>query len=436
LSGKIKEELDRLWPGLDIRGDGGYAIFTGEINHGRYTWLRGPEPHPWEALPQDLREFLESAANPAAAPSPEEGAAGEVDPEELICRALKLIGTQGRNASGFWLATQLRDHQYSYEAALKAMQAYRSHCPAVNAKGQPEAYTESEMRATLEQAYSRTARGPWGRPNGRPTTGEHAPFQPSPFQVPAAPDPAAEEEDSRFALTEDGVFHTHQEKDKAGNLRPVTVKVCSPLEVVAYARDPNSETWGKLLKWPDPDQKEHSWVVPARMLVGDGSFRETLADSGLEIGTGPKNLLAQYVMSRRPQRRLLCAPQVGWLDRCFIAPEWVIPESSNVAYQSMGRGEHFYRISGTLEEWTENVGKKCRGNPLLTFLVSCALAGPLMRELNVQGGGFALEGESSIGKTTALIVAGSVWGGGGRLGFCRTFAATHAALESIAELLA
>jgi uncharacterized protein (DUF927 family) len=437
LNGKIKGRLWEQWPGLDIRGDGGYVLFSGRTDKGEYTWLQDPEAHPLDHLPKELQRFLGLTENSA----PPLGLWSPPDTEDLINRALNLVAAQGRNASGFWLATQLRDNRFPESAAATVMQSYRARCPEVNTKGEAEEYRESEMMATLKQAYDRSARDAWGKPNGQviEIAGNRqsaaAPEIRPQGQISPTEEEEQEEEDTHFSLTKDGVFHTHQEKDRSGNLRPVTIKVCSPLEILAYARDPNSESWGRLLHWTDADSKEHSWVVPMAMLVGnDVSFRETLADGGLDIGASPKNLLAQYIISRRPQRRLVCAPQVGWLERSFITPEWVVPEDADVAYQSMGHGEHFYRVSGTLQEWIDNVSRPCAGNPLLVFLIGCSLAGPLMRELNVQGGGFALEGDSSIGKSTALIVAGSVWGGGGGLGFCRTFAATHAALESIAEL--
>jgi uncharacterized protein (DUF927 family) len=425
VSGRNKTALGAQWPGLDIRGDGGYVLFAGETDRGRYTWRRDPDPHPLEAMPENLREFLGLSGKPAAAPSPKEGTRGREDAGELIRRALKLIDLQGRNNSGFWLATQLRDNRYGYESALEAMQSYRSRCPPVNTKGQEEEYSESEMLATLKQAYDRPARGQWEKQNGQATSAKNT--KPGTEK--------SEDEDQHFALLDEGVFHTHQEKDKAGDFRPVTIKVCSPLEVMAYARDPNSEAWGRLLKWPDADKKEHSWIVPMRMLVADDRpFRETLADGGLQIGSGPNKLLTQYVMSRRPQRRIVCIPYVGWLERHFVTPEWVIPAGSDVGYQSAGRGEQHYRTSGTLQEWQENVSKRCRGNSRLIFAESASFAGPLLRPLNVQGGGFHYRSFSSFGKSTAQWVAGSVWGGGGRLGWARTWSATKNAFESIAEL--
>jgi uncharacterized protein (DUF927 family) len=406
VNGKTKKGLGDRWPGLDIRGDGGYVLFSGETNRGKYAWLREPHPHPLEAMPDDLREFL--GLSDKALPSP----------EELIGRALKLVAARGRNGSGFWLATQLRDNQHNYETALDAMQSYRSQCPEVNAKGQPEKYTEAEMLATLKQAYDRPAREPWRKQADATGTGTAVESE----------QPGAHK---HFLVTNRAVFKIDEENPDSKTF------VCSRLDVLAYARDPNSESWGRLLNWTDAAGKLHSWIVPMRMLVGDGvSFRETLADGGLDIGTGPKtnHLLVQYVRTERPSRYMFCVPHTGWIDRCFVTPESVIPKGGNVGYQSTGRGEHFYRTSGTLAEWRKNVGEKCYGNSRLIFAASAAFAGPVLRPLNIQGGGFHFRSLSSMGKSTAQWIAGSVWGGGGRLGFARTWAATKNAIESIAEI--
>jgi uncharacterized protein (DUF927 family) len=50
----------------------------------------------------------------------------------------------------------------------------------------------------------------------------------------------------------------------------------------------------------------------------------------------------------------------------------------------------------------------------LIFAVSAALAGPLLFLCDEQPGGFHFVGSSSTGKTTALQLAGSVLGGGGK----------------------
>lgn len=88
---------------------------------------------------------------------------------------------------------------------------------------------------------------------------------------------------------------------------------------------------------------------------------------------------------------------------------------------------------GSLEDWREKVGRKCCGNSRLLFLASCAFAGPLLALLDAESGGFHINGLTSSGKTTALLVAGSILGGGGPSGFLQTWRATANAFEAVAE---
>jgi P4 family phage/plasmid primase-like protien len=174
VNSKSKRELGRRWPGLDIRGDGGYVAFAGRTDKGEYIWLRDPAPYPLDILPADLREFLGLMQAPAAAARrPKTGnvrqmpANGRVDSGKLVRAALDRVGREGRNDAGFWLAIQLRDNGYSQAEAEELIQRYATCVPDVNTKGQREPYTSREALATVREAFSRPAREPWApRKNG------------------------------------------------------------------------------------------------------------------------------------------------------------------------------------------------------------------------------------------------------------------------------
>ena len=74
------------------------------------------------------------------------------------------------------------------------------------------------------------------------------------------------------------------------------------------------------------------------------------------------------------------------------------------------------------------------GNSRVTLAISAAFAAPLLRLLDIEGGGLHFRGSSSIGKTTVLHVAGSVWGGGGVNGYLRRWRTTDNGLEGVALL--
>jgi len=69
---------------------------------------------------------------------------------------------------------------------------------------------------------------------------------------------------------------------------------------------------------------------------------------------------------------------------------------------------------------------------VLMLSQAVALAGPLLAKVHRDSGGVHRLGDSSIGKTTALCVGTSVWGGGD---FRRTWRATSNGLEGIAAML-
>lgn len=102
--------------------------------------------------------------------------------------------------------------------------------------------------------------------------------------------------------------------------------------------------------------------------------------------------------------------------------------------QTTGFTDHALHRSGSLESWQHNIGRLAVGNSRLVLAISTALAAPLLCPTNSESGGFHFRGASSTGKSTALEVAGSVWGGGGIRGYIRTWRATSNGLESVAAL--
>ena len=146
-----------------------------------------------------------------------------------------------------------------------------------------------------------------------------------------------------------------------------------------------------------------------------------------------KDRLALWIQLQAPEA-IFVTPRVGWHGKSFVLPEQTIspPGADVVVYQRSRGAAHRYYEKGTLQEWIEKIGRWCVGNSRLVFAVSLAFVGPLLRILDQESGGFHYRGLSSTGKTTALRVAGSVWGGGEK-GFAQTWRATSNGLEAVAE---
>jgi putative DNA primase/helicase len=213
------------------------------------------------------------------------------------------------------------------------------------------------------------------------------------------------------------------------------VWLCTPfVEVKALTRDENNQNWGRQIQFKDPDGFEHTLTVAMSWLGGDGSaLFEALLSRGLTVSTKAraKQLLTEYIQKCPMPKRLICVSRNGWHGDTFVLEHDSIPRQENICYQP----DSFNDFSGfgekeTLEEWQGYIALPCTGNSRLTFALACAFAPPLLPLLNVESGGFNLVGSSSIGKSTCLRVAASVWG---RPGFAQSWKVTGNALEAVAE---
>lgn len=190
--------------------------------------------------------------------------------------------------------------------------------------------------------------------------------------------------------------------------------ICSPLHVTAMTRDVDGESWGRLLEFHDPDELLHRWACPLEMLAGDGTeFRRVLLSMGLRLapGTKARQLVAQYVQTARTEARAVCTGRTGWHGDSYVLPDETLGEGGErVLLQTLGEPPKM-RTAGTAREWRDGVGALCAGNSRLVLAVSAAFAAPLLELVGYESGGIHLVGASSTGKTTALRLATSVWGG-------------------------
>ena len=233
-----------------------------------------------------------------------------------------------------------------------------------------------------------------------------------------------------FAVNESGVWH--QGIDQDGKQKP-PMWICSRLAVEARTRDQDGGAWGYLLTFVDPLNRAKQWALPARMLAGDGGeYRAMLLNMGLLIDTSPRarNLLTQYIQTRKPEEFASCTDRIGWHGRAFVLPhETIGEEGERIVFQTDNAVENTFKERGAAGAWRERIAAVCVDNSRLAFAVACAFAGPLLRPAGMESGGFHFRGDSSSGKTTALKVAASVYGGASYLQRWRT---TDNALEIIA----
>ena len=210
------------------------------------------------------------------------------------------------------------------------------------------------------------------------------------------------------------------------------IRIGPPLAVKGMTRDSEGNEWGLMLEWADPDGKKHTWPMPIELLFRQGAdWYSALASGGWFGSPVARKKLVDFLAAVRPARRIRCVPRTGWDNIAYILPDAVYGSTSgeNVVLQSAHHSD-LYRIAGTLDGWRE-IAALSIGNSRLSFALCAAFAGPLLRLAGLEGGGFSFEGGSSSGKTTALQIAASVWGGPEHV---RSWRATDNGLENIAVL--
>jgi hypothetical protein len=218
--------------------------------------------------------------------------------------------------------------------------------------------------------------------------------------------------------------------------RTETDWISAPFEVLGECRDPRGRNWGKMLRWRDADGREHVRHVANADLYSDpGQLCASLANEGLRIALAPRKL-ADYLAAVRLKRRVTVVQRTGWHEidghRVFVLPSEAIGRRADerVILDAAAHGP--YETRGSVGDWREGVAELANGHVLLMLAISAALAPPLLDLAGVEGGGVHFFGPSSIGKTTLLQMAASVWGRGDIPGYVRTWRATANGLEGAA----
>lgn len=269
-----------------------------------------------------------------------------------------------------------------------------------------------------------------------PETMDAAPTNPTRVKRPSFATYAA-----RTVFGPPGLYYHGQRQPKGdGDPEPFDTWLCSPLECSAATHDERGDNHGLLLRFKPPYGQWREWAMPLHLLKGSGEeMRGELLNMGLRIDPDVHRLLNRYLAQCLPDDRVIAATRVGWHQleegRVFVMPRRTLGTAKmayKITFQSEYAGQDDFIAAGTLESWRQHIGALCSDNPLLVLAVSTALAGPLLHLCHRQSAGVHLVGDSSNGKTTALEVAASVWGGPD---FKRTWRATGNGLEGIAAAL-
>ena len=233
----------------------------------------------------------------------------------------------------------------------------------------------------------------------------------------------------RFRIDAAGVWYTPP-RDPDGN-QPPDVLVCAPLHIVAATRDVDNNNHGHLLEFHDRHGHPAAVGHAARTLGGTARVPQSPATSGPRINSAARTELQLYLEVWHAEVRARCVNRVGWYGNAYVLPDVTLGDASEEALvlQTLDPKSEGYRQAGTLEHWQREIAARCVDNSRLIMAVSAGFAAPLLALLDEESGGLHFRGKSSEGKTTALLVAATVWGEPGRLERWRS---TANALEGVA----
>ncbi|MEA1835178.1 DUF927 domain-containing protein [Methylobacterium durans] len=212
-------------------------------------------------------------------------------------------------------------------------------------------------------------------------------------------------------------------------------------DVHAAVRTEEGTGWSLALSFRDPDRRLQTVVVAlADLAGGDASeIRREMASKGLRLaaGRGAKERFIAGLAGIAVDLRAMLVGRSGWHanGEVYAAPNFTAATAARVAEPIVFRSDQqaaSFQSAGDLGAWRDQVAALAIGQSRLLFSLGVAFAGPLLEPLGQEPGAFNLVGPSSCGKTTALRLAGSVWGGGGPLGFALTWRTTANALEGTA----
>ena len=218
-----------------------------------------------------------------------------------------------------------------------------------------------------------------------------------------------------FRLNERGdVEYYYEKKNNKGEVIEEGWRwLCTHLVATHKIRDRKSKGWSRVLSLRDSDGVHKQVVVPMSVIYGDmKALKEILSFEGVEMSPNNINRLVSYLSFSCARKRALAVDRTGWHGQSYVLAEDLIYGGSpkeEIIFDTL-LSSSSYQKAGTLKDWQDTIGKWTVGNSRLQFSILAALAAPVLDALGEDNFGIHFVGGSSIGKTTALRIASSVWG--------------------------
>jgi putative DNA primase/helicase len=212
------------------------------------------------------------------------------------------------------------------------------------------------------------------------------------------------------------------------------IYLCAYLRVISKTVNIDSNESGKLLEFRTIHGEIKKICMRSKDLFAGHTqtILKDLAGAGLHINLeAPTRKILVYLNNYSPARSIKTTRKSGWCANGFLTENGIITieEREEDILLDTAYGSTCVAVSGSGDDWRENIGRLCRGNSRLILAASTAFTAPLLHLLDRPNFGIQLVGKSSAGKTTALYVAASVYG---PRGYVKSWRATDNGLETVA----
>lgn len=213
-------------------------------------------------------------------------------------------------------------------------------------------------------------------------------------------------ETNEFSVTKTGLWVYEDGQKKR--------KLCDPIRPTKLGRDPSRNLWFIHIRFRDRLGKNREFWVPLDKISRRGFLISELQGRGLKFSTSVShNVFIDYIDSPELREIVDLCQKTGWVgNNQFLRGRHYVGEAKNRAVLSPDISDYVspIRAQGSLRNWQNEVGARCRLSSLLMASVCMAFSAPLCEIADVEGGGIHIYGPTSIGKTTCLRVAASVVG--------------------------
>jgi putative DNA primase/helicase len=212
------------------------------------------------------------------------------------------------------------------------------------------------------------------------------------------------------------------------------IYLCAYLRVISKTVNIDSNESGKLLEFRTIHGEIKKICMRSKDLFAGHTqtILKDLAGAGLHINLeAPTRKILVYLNNYSPARSIKTTRKSGWCANGFLTENGIITieEREEDILLDTAYGSTCVSVSGSGNDWRENIGRLCCGNSRLILAASTAFTAPLLHLLDRPNFGIQLVGKSSAGKTTALYVAASVYG---PRGYVKSWRATDNGLETVA----